>query len=172
LPFSQADSSTQRSFGGTGLGLSIVKAIVEGCMKGRVWMDSSVDVGTTVSFTLSFLKAPSTAPGTAEIAKARPDPMAHFSPETNKERVALGMSNGQPLSPPASFQLDGGIAKAEIKICIAEDNAINQKIAISYVKRLGYSSEAFGDGRQTVDALIAASKTGQPFHLVLMGEYI
>lgn len=137
-------------------------------------MDSTVGVGTTVSFNLSFLKAPSTANGATESAKARPDPMAHFSPDPSKEMAALGIGNGQPLSPPAPFQLNGsggGMAKTEIKICIAEDNAINQKIAVSYVKRLGYSCEAFENGRQAVDALIAASEQGKPFHLVLMGSY-
>lgn len=174
MPFSQADSSTQRSFGGTGLGLSIVKAIVEGVMKGRVWMDSTAGVGTTVSFTLTFLKALGTAKGATEATKARPDPMAHFSPDPSREMAALTLGNGRPLSPPAPFSLNGagagGMPKNEIKICIAEDNAINQKIAISYVKKMGYSCEAYVDGRQTVDALIAASVKGKPFHLVLMGE--
>lgn len=137
-------------------------------------MDSTVGVGTTVSFTLSFLKAPSTANGAIESTKARPDPMAHFSPDPSKEMAAQGIGNG-PLSPPAPFQLNGGgggMPKTEIKICIAEDNAINQKIAVSYVKRLGYSCEAFENGRQAVDALIAASEMGKPFHLVLMGSYL
>ena len=52
LPFSQADSSTARSYGGTGLGLSICKAIIENVMKGRIWLDSTPGVGTAVSFSL------------------------------------------------------------------------------------------------------------------------
>jgi len=48
------------------------------------------------------------------------------------------------------------------------DNPINQKIAINFVKRLGFNCEAFGDGQQALDALDRASKDGHPFHLVLM----
>jgi CheY-like chemotaxis protein len=55
-----------------------------------------------------------------------------------------------------------------LKVCIAEDNPINQKIAINFVKKLGFYCEAFGDGQQAVDALGRASKDGKPFHLVLM----
>jgi signal transduction histidine kinase/tetratricopeptide (TPR) repeat protein len=56
LPFSQADSSTARSYGGTGLGLSICKAILENVMKGQIWLESTPKVGTTVSFRLTFHK--------------------------------------------------------------------------------------------------------------------
>lgn len=43
-----------------------------------------------------------------------------------------------------------------------------KKIAISFVKKLGFYCEAYGDGQQAVDALTRASKDGHPFHLVLM----
>lgn len=56
LPFSQIESSSSRSYGGTGLGLSICKALIENVMQGRVWLDSTPGVGTTVSFSLRFQK--------------------------------------------------------------------------------------------------------------------
>jgi CheY-like chemotaxis protein len=61
-----------------------------------------------------------------------------------------------------------GIPRDKIRVCIAEDNPINQKIAISFVKKLGFHCQAFGDGQQACDALAKASKEGNPFHLVLM----
>lgn len=61
-----------------------------------------------------------------------------------------------------------GIPRDQLKVCIAEDNPINQKIAINFVKKLGFYCEAFGDGQQAVDALGRASTDGLPFHLVLM----
>ncbi len=53
--FQQASSSTARIFGGTGLGLAIVKQLVEH-QGGTIIVRSKVDVGSTFSFVLSFLK--------------------------------------------------------------------------------------------------------------------
>jgi CheY-like chemotaxis protein len=160
LPFSQADSSTARSYGGTGLGLSICKAIIENVMHGRIWLDSKPGVGTTVSFSLPFKKVQANANGDkpeGRTSNSQADPMAIFTPPA--------VENG-----PGSRALISlaGIPRDQLRVCIAEDNPINQKIAISFVKKLGFHCQAYGDGQQAVDALGKASKEGNPFHLVLM----
>ncbi|KAK4545160.1 hypothetical protein LTR36_003711 [Oleoguttula mirabilis] len=161
LPFSQADSSTARSYGGTGLGLSICKAIIENVMKGRIWLESKPGVGTTVSFSLPFKKVKASAKGETNGTVGghglgrEADPMAIFTPTAEEE-------GGR------QFVSLAGIPRDQLKVCIAEDNPINQKIAINFVKKLGFKVEAFGDGQQAVDALGRASNDGQPFHLVLM----
>jgi signal transduction histidine kinase/CheY-like chemotaxis protein len=63
-PFQQADSSIRRRQGGTGLGLSISKRFVE-MHEGRMWLESELDVGTTVFFTLP-LRHPGSAEGAFE----------------------------------------------------------------------------------------------------------
>ncbi|QIW99799.1 hypothetical protein AMS68_005317 [Peltaster fructicola] len=159
LPFSQADSSTARSYGGTGLGLSICKAIVENIMHGRIWLESEAGVGTTVSFSLAFAKAKASSGDDSSSntpVRLQPDPMTSFASAdrgTSGNRAIVNLV---------------GVPREQIKVCIAEDNPINQKIAISFVRKLGFDCKAFGDGQQAVDALAQASKDGKPFHLVLM----
>jgi CheY-like chemotaxis protein len=50
-PFQQADVSTRRRHGGSGLGLTISKQFVE-MHGGKMWLESELGVGTTISFSL------------------------------------------------------------------------------------------------------------------------
>ena len=159
-PFSQADSSTQRSYGGSGLGLSICKALID-VLNGKIWLESQLGQGTTVSFSLTFPKAPTTTTSadTTQIATREPDPMATWSSD----------DAASTRRPSRAAQIDlSCIPRDRLRICIAEDNPINQKIAVSFVSKLGFKSSAFADGLQAVEALRRASAAGEPFHLVLM----
>jgi len=151
-PFSQADSSTARSYGGTGLGLSICKAIIEKVLHGRIWLESKIGVGTTVSFSIPFQKI---KPG-AESAGPQADSLASMYKPSEDEMKK------------SSYTSLAHIPRDKLRICVAEDNPLNSKIAVSFVKKLGFKCEAYGDGQQAVDALAAASQAGTPFHLVLM----
>lgn len=156
LPFSQADGSTARNYGGTGLGLSICKAIVE-IMKGKIWLESEVGVGTTVAFTMPFAKVSKAAlPQPNGNGNRAADPMAMFSTPSKSTDVQ------------AAHNSVAGIPRDQLRVCIAEDNPINQKIAISFVQKLGFKCSAYNDGQQALEALVQASAENNPFHLVLM----
>jgi signal transduction histidine kinase len=158
LPFSQIESSSSRSYGGTGLGLSICKALIENVMQGRVWLESTPGVGTTVSFSLRFQKVHTADAKKRQFATRDQDPMAKFSSQED---------NGHEHSGAPCIDLSK-VSRKELRVCIAEDNLINQRIAISFVQKLGFKCDAYLDGFKTVDALERASDNGRPFHLVLM----
>ncbi|KAI9791180.1 MAG: hypothetical protein M1816_004172 [Peltula sp. TS41687] len=156
-PFSQADNSTARRYGGSGLGLSICKSLVQ-VMKGDIWIKSEFGKGTTVSFTLTLPKAPKDAEVVdSQIAAKDPDPMS--SSVNSDHRLTVVRPTRLDLS---------GLARDQIRICIAEDNPVNQKIAISFVQRLGFQVDAYENGREAVEALRAKAEEGRPYHLVLM----
>jgi len=50
-----------------------------------------------------------------------------------------------------------------MRILLAEDNAVNQQVALKLLQRMGYQADVAGDGRQAVDAVAAGE-----YDLVLM----
>lgn len=135
--------------------------MIENVMRGKIWLRSNPGVGTTVFFALTFPIAPKdVTPESMQIRAKDPDPMAIWVPK--------GETEGTPTTTFADFNDLSLVPRNEIRICIAEDNPVNQKIAVSFVKKLGFNSEAYSDGKQAVDALRSRSKDGRHFHLVLM----
>ena len=169
-PFSQADSSTQRSYGGSGLGLSICKALIN-VLNGKISLESQLGKGTTVSFTVRFPKA-------AKSTTINNPTIANISPHTNGQQDSTATWSSDGSSKPHKPSEVAGISpshidlslipRSKLRVCIAEDNPINQKIAVSFVTKLGFHSAAYADGLQAVEALRHASSQNNPFHLVLM----
>ncbi|KAF3766107.1 hypothetical protein M406DRAFT_97468 [Cryphonectria parasitica EP155] len=155
-PFSQADTSTARKYGGSGLGLSICKSLIETMMKGEIELESEQNVGTTAWFTVTFDKAkPNVAAG---------DPRG--LPDSFSQRSSDNVNREASPNPYLDLSV---IPKDELRVCIAEDNAINQKIAIQYVQRLGYTKvDAYDNGLKAVEGLRQKAKEGQPYHIILM----
>ena len=122
--FTQADSSTSRSFGGTGLGLSIAKRILE-MQNSRLEVKSQVDKGTTFWFEISL-------------------------PLTN-ERVEEITSKGlaaRDLVDDSKEQLLAGSS-----ILLVEDNLLNVKVATAFLQRWGAQVDVAFNGNEALQKL-------------------
>jgi signal transduction histidine kinase/ligand-binding sensor domain-containing protein/DNA-binding NarL/FixJ family response regulator len=121
--FSQVDASTARKYGGTGLGLTISKRLVE-IMGGTMWVESEVGKGSTFHFTIQ-----------AQIAEQAPQMRW---PSKRVEESGFDQEMGKHLP---------------LRILLAEDNSINQRLAILMLERLGYRADVAANGLETLDAL-------------------
>jgi PleD family two-component response regulator len=62
-----------------------------------------------------------------------------------------------------SHSLREAKARSRVRILVAEDNQVNQKVAVKMLERLGYKADVAADGLETVEAL-----SQSPYAAVLM----
>src|SRR5208282_31795 len=61
------------------------------------------------------------------------------------------------------------LPKEKLRICIAEDNLINQKIAVQFLGKLGFKNvHAYDNGLAAVEGIRKEAREGNPYHIVLM----
>ncbi|QSZ29640.1 hypothetical protein DSL72_004156 [Monilinia vaccinii-corymbosi] len=155
-PFSQADNSTARRYGGSGLGLSICKSLIESMMGGQIELESVENQGTTVWFCVTFNKA------TAEVS-------AGDSQNEPAHDVVQNPIEAPGMQPVADFNDFSHISRENLRICIAEDNPINQKIAIQFMQKLGFTIiDAYDNGLAAVEGVRQKAREGTPYHIILM----
>ncbi len=125
-PFTQIDASSTRKEGGTGLGLAIVSKLVS-FMGGDVQLESSERKGSMFTFSLCLERVNDT--DSCSIADK------DFSSD---ERSAV---------------LAGSRVQEKKKVLLVEDNAINQKVALAMLEKMGYSIDIAFNGAEAVEAL-------------------
>ena len=132
--FVQADSSTTRKYGGSGLGLSICRKLTE-LMGGEIWVESEVKQGSAFHFTIRLKIAEETAEVVKESSVQEP-----------------GRTN----------QITGTLERK--RILLVEDNAVNQKLAVHLLRKLGCEVIVAHHGKE---ALLMLERQG-PFDALLM----
>jgi CheY-like chemotaxis protein len=146
--FEQADSSTTRHYGGTGLGLAISSQFVR-VMGGRMWVESEVGKGSTFHFTA--------------LASAVPDILPiPVSAKAAERPLAAGLSVQKPVEATDNATMPQAERKL-LRILVAEDNAVNQKLAVAILKILGHQVEVADNGEEAWEKW----RSGQ-FDLIMM----
>ncbi|MCP3961654.1 MAG: response regulator [bacterium] len=124
-PFSQAESTSARRFGGTGLGLAISRSLVE-MMGGEIGVASTRGVGSTFWFRLPLWQTLEESPAGGPTAVEKPGTPGSGLPREER---------------------------ADYRILVVDDDAINRLVAESQLKDLGFVVEAVEGGVQALEAI-------------------
>jgi signal transduction histidine kinase len=125
--FSQVDSSMTRKYGGTGLGLAIAKQLTE-LMGGTIAVESRLGEGSKFTLTLPLRQEAARRAGTEDAELQGERRIAELRERWAERFAGLGL-----------------------RVLVAEDNAVNQKVAVGMLEKLGLRADLASNGREAVE---------------------
>ncbi|KGJ91750.1 CHASE domain-containing protein [Colwellia psychrerythraea] len=149
-PFTQVDDSTSRDFGGTGLGLTIAKKLSR-LMAGDISIKSEVTMGTTFTFTC-WLPLTHTLPKAAKLGENA------FQQLANQQEQSKSYQSEQKVTAYSAIN-----DLSQLKVLVAEDNHINQKLIKTVLTKLGIDPVIVENGQLAIDYL-----QKEPIDVILM----
>lgn len=138
--FEQVDASTTRQYGGTGLGLAITSKLIA-LMQGKIWVESELGKGSTFYFEFEVN-------------------VPEFQPVRDENNGSERQSEN---APGPNQRRRPGNQQRNLKILLAEDNRVNQRLAVGLLERMGHRVSIVETGQAAIDACLE-----EAFDLILM----
>lgn len=158
--FTQVDTSVSRKFGGTGLGLAITSQLVQ-LMNGNIWVESPANFDTGHQY--AVVQGGKLKEQMSDFLNDLPDTPGSSFIFTILLKQSIDVTESAENNLPDSAESDHPVDFQSLRILLAEDNHVNQKLASRVLEKMGHSIKIAENGQIALDLF-----KNDAFDLILM----